>query len=133
AGRPAGWERVRDLQQPRDRSGGPANVEALLGQPPARPTAGSVADAARRPGSSADAARRPGQSVAPSGRGTGCSTSASTRLDMNRAVRTTRPLRVTSATSTTPRLIDVSTRRPARVAVTSYRSGVPPVSTTIST
>jgi hypothetical protein len=37
---------------------------------------------------------------------------------MNRAVRTTVPPRVTSATSTTPRPIEVSTRRPARVAAT---------------
>jgi hypothetical protein len=38
---------------------------------------------------------------------------------MKRAVRTGVPLRVTSLTSTTPRRTAVSTRRPARVALTS--------------
>ena len=38
---------------------------------------------------------------------------------MNRAVRTTEPPRVTSMTSTTPRPVTTSTRRPALVAVTS--------------
>jgi pimeloyl-ACP methyl ester carboxylesterase len=52
-------------------------------------------------------------------RGAGCSTRASTRLAMNRAVRTTLPPRVTSDTVTTLRTIDTSTRRPARVALTS--------------
>ena len=50
---------------------------------------------------------------------TGYSTSATTRLAMNRAVRTVVPLRVTSLTSTIPRPVLISTRRPARVAVTS--------------
>ena len=63
----------------------------------------------------------------------GCSTRASTRLAMNRAVRTTVPPRVTSMTSTTPRPVTTSTRRPARVAVTSYVRDVPPASMTIST
>lgn len=66
-------------------------------------------------------------------RGTGCSTNASTRFAMNRAVRTTEPLRVTSLTSTTPRRTAVSTRRPARLATTSYVRVVSPASTTIST
>ena len=39
----------------------------------------------------------------PAPRGAGCSTSASTRPAMNRAVRTGVPPRVTSVTSTTPR------------------------------
>ena len=38
---------------------------------------------------------------------------------MNRPVRTVWPLRVTSRTSTTPRDVVTSTRRPARVAVIS--------------
>jgi hypothetical protein len=41
---------------------------------------------------------------------------ATTRAVMNRAVRTTVPLRVTSDTSVTPRPVETSTRRPARVA-----------------
>ncbi len=52
-------------------------------------------------------------------RGAGCSTSASTRLVMNLAVRTTVPPLVSSLTSTSPRLMTTSTRRPALVAVTS--------------
>lgn len=68
-----------------------------------------------------------------SSRGTGCSTRASTRVAMKRAVRTTDPLRVTSLTSTTPRRTAVSTRRPALEATTSYVLVVSPASTTIST
>jgi hypothetical protein len=49
----------------------------------------------------------------------GCSTRATTRLAMKRAVRTAVPVRVTSLTSTTPRPVLTSTRRPARVAATS--------------
>jgi hypothetical protein len=49
----------------------------------------------------------------------GCSTSATTRLAMNRAVRTAVPVLVTSLTSTMPRPVLTSTRRPARVAATS--------------
>ncbi len=49
----------------------------------------------------------------------GCSTTAITRACMNRAVRTTSPVRVTSVTSTIPRPVVVSTRRPARVAAIS--------------
>ena len=49
----------------------------------------------------------------------GCSTRATTRLAMNRAVRTAVPVLVTSLTSTTPRRLVISTRRPARVAATS--------------
>src|SRR6476469_4181576 len=57
-----------------------------------------------------------------------------TRACMNRAVRTTSPVRVTSVTSTTPRPVVVSTRRPARVATMSYvRVSPPPSSTTTST
>lgn len=41
------------------------------------------------------------------------------RLDMNLAVRTGVPERVTSLTSTSPRLVVTSTRRPARVALIS--------------
>src|SRR6516164_2276817 len=53
---------------------------------------------------------------------------------MNRAVRTTTPLRVTSLTSTTPRRVTTSTRRPDRVATTSYVLVLPPpASITIST
>lgn len=65
--------------------------------------------------------------------GTGCSTSASTRFAMKRAVRTTEPVRVTSLTSTTPRRTAVSTLRPALLATTSYVRVVSPASTTIST
>jgi hypothetical protein len=43
------------------------------------------------------------------------------------------PVRVTSTTSTTPRLMLTSTRLPALVAVTSYVRVVSPASTTIST
>jgi hypothetical protein len=49
----------------------------------------------------------------------GCSTSATTRLAMNLAVRTGSPVRVTSTTSTMPRPVVISTRRPARVATIS--------------
>src|SRR4051794_22499146 len=63
----------------------------------------------------------------------GCSTSASTRLAMKRAVRTGVPVRVTSVTSTTPRRLTTSTRRPARVATTSYVRVAPPASIMIST
>ena len=63
----------------------------------------------------------------------GCSTSAMTRLDMNRAVRTGAPDRVTSLTSTRPRRVAISTRRPARVAVTSNVRESVPASITIST
>jgi hypothetical protein len=66
-------------------------------------------------------------------RGAGCSTSASTRLAMNCAVRTAVPPRVTSATVTMPRPVDTSTRRPARVASTSYVRTSPPASMTTST
>jgi hypothetical protein len=52
-------------------------------------------------------------------RSAGCSTSASTRLAMNLAVRTATPPRVSSVTSTRPRRLTTSTRRPARVAATS--------------
>ena len=52
----------------------------------------------------------------PSGRAAGCSTRASTREAMNRAVRTGVPPRVTSVTSTIPRPWVISTRRPLRVA-----------------
>jgi hypothetical protein len=38
---------------------------------------------------------------------------------MNRALRTGVPLRVTSTTSTMPRLVLISTRRPLRVATMS--------------
>jgi hypothetical protein len=49
----------------------------------------------------------------------GYSTIATTRLAMNRAVLTAVPVLVTSLTSMTPRRFAISTRRPARVAVTS--------------
>ena len=52
---------------------------------------------------------------------------------MNLPVRTGRPVRVTSLTSTTPRPVEISTRRPARVATISYFSTERPVSTAIST
>ncbi len=51
---------------------------------------------------------------------------------MNRAVRTTVPPLVSSLTSTSPRLTTTSTRRPARVALTSYVRVSPPVSMTIA-
>ena len=63
----------------------------------------------------------------------GCSTMATTRLAMNRAVLTAVPVLVTSLTSTTPRRLAISTRRPARVAVTSYVWVPSPESITIST
>src|SRR5687768_1991234 len=49
----------------------------------------------------------------------GCSTSATSRLAMNRPVRTGVPERVTSETSTTPRAVVTSMRRPAFVATIS--------------
>lgn len=52
---------------------------------------------------------------------------------MKRPVRTGCPERVTSLTSTTPRAVLISTRRPALVAPISYVCAAPPVSTTIST
>src|ERR1700728_3023345 len=58
---------------------------------------------------------------------------ATTRVAMKRAVRTGVPVRVSSLTSTTPRRLVISTRRPARVAVTSYVRVPSPESITIST
>ena len=60
--------------------------------------------------------------------------SAIKRLDMNRPVRTGVPVRVTSLTSTTPRAVVTSSRRPFFEATIS-KVWVPPlpVSTTIST
>jgi hypothetical protein len=52
---------------------------------------------------------------------------------MNRPVRIARPLLVTSATSTTPRAVETSTRRPDLVASISKRWKLPPVSTVTST
>ena len=49
----------------------------------------------------------------------GCSTRATTRLAMKRAVLTAVPVLVTSLTSMMPRRLAISTRRPARVAATS--------------
>ena len=63
----------------------------------------------------------------------GCSTSATTRLAMKRAVLTAVPVLVTSLTSMMPRRLAISTRRPARVAVTSYVWVPSPESMTIST
>ncbi len=60
----------------------------------------------------------------------GCSTMATTRLAINRADRMGRPDRVTSETSTVPRTLEMSTRRPARVAVISKRSTPPPPTST---
>ncbi len=68
--------------------------------------------------------------VAPGG---GCSTSATTRDAMNRAVRTGVPPRVTSETSTMVRPVVTSTRRPARVATTSKTLTPLPISTVTST
>src|SRR5659263_23887 len=55
------------------------------------------------------------------------------RLDIKRPVRTGVPPRVTSLTSTTPRLVVTSIRRPARVASISKVCVPWPVSTTAST
>jgi hypothetical protein len=55
------------------------------------------------------------------------------RLAMNRPVRTGVPPRVTSVTSTTPRAVVTSMRRPARLATISNVCTAPPVSTTTST
>jgi hypothetical protein len=77
---------------------------------------------AYRPPGDAVGSRAEGFSVRSSGNtraGAGCSTSATTRLAMNRAVRTGVPARVTSTTSTTPRPMLTSTRRPALLAVIS--------------
>lgn len=63
----------------------------------------------------------------------GCSTSAISRLDMKRPVRTGVPPRVTSLTSTTPRAVVTSIRRPARVASITKVCVPWPVSTTAST
>ena len=63
----------------------------------------------------------------------GCSTRARTRLAMNLALRTGSPVRVTSATSTMPRPVVISTRRPARVATISYVREPSSAATTTST
>jgi hypothetical protein len=63
--------------------------------------------------------RRPGVVPSAGQEAAGCSTRASTREAMNRAVRTGVPRRVTSVTSTAPRPWLISTRRPALVAVIS--------------
>jgi hypothetical protein len=63
----------------------------------------------------------------------GYSTRARILLAMKRAVRTGVPLRVTSVTSTMPRPVLISTRRPLRLATTSYVRISPPASMTIST
>jgi hypothetical protein len=54
-------------------------------------------------------------------------------LAMNLAVRTGSPVRVTSTTSTMPRPVVISTRRPARVATMSYVRDPSSAATTIST
>ena len=64
----------------------------------------------------------------------GCSTIAITRAAMKRPTRTGCPVRVSSATSTTPRAVVTSTRRPARVAEISKVRALPvPASTITST
>ena len=63
----------------------------------------------------------------------GYSTIATTRDDMNRPALTTTPVRVSSATSTTPRALDTSTRRPAFVATISKVFVPAPVSTSTDT
>ncbi len=64
----------------------------------------------------------------------GCSTTAITRVAMKRPTRTGCPVRVSSATSTTPRAVVTSTRLPMRVAEMSNVCALPvPVSMTIST
>src|SRR5438132_9766912 len=64
----------------------------------------------------------------------GCSTTARTRGAMNRAVRTTPPVRVSSRTSTVVRELRTSTLRPARVASMTYSRAEPlPASTRTST
>ncbi len=65
--------------------------------------------------------------------GAGCSTMATTREAMNRADLTGVPVRVTSLTSTVPREVETSIRRPALVASISYFRTPFPESTTIST
>ena len=113
-------------------SGMNRTVRGLPGMPaPSGTTVGRSGQYVRcgRPGAGLPAARPVASPCPPPG----CSTRASTRLAMNRAVRTTVPPRVTSMTSTTPRPVTTSTRRPARVAVTSYVRDVPPASMTIST
>src|SRR5207249_1968991 len=78
--------------------------------------------------------RRRGASSAPGGSAAGCSTMAITREAMKRPTRTCCPVRVTSATSTTPRPWVTSTRRPALVASISKVWALPvPVSITTST
>jgi hypothetical protein len=62
----------------------------------------------------------------------GCSTIAITRAAMKRPTRTECPVRVSSATSTMPRALLTSTRRPARVAEIS-KVRVPPVPVSITT
>lgn len=121
----------RDLgSSRRGRRNGPLRRGPFRRQPRPRTPARAAPRPVRRR-SGGPAVRR---SYSPSSpRGTGCSTSASTRFAINRAVRTTEPLRVTSLTSTTPRRTAVSTRRPARLATTSYVRVVSPASTTIST
>jgi hypothetical protein len=112
--------------------------------PSLRATALSVFSMTSRPGSSTDPRRDQAglvlavrtvalRSSDAGARVAGYSTSAMTRLDMNRAVRTGAPDRVTSLTSTRPRRVAISIRRPARVAVTSYVRESFPASTTIST
>src|SRR5512141_2945597 len=63
----------------------------------------------------------------------GCSTSAMRRLAMNRPVRTGVPPRVTSVTSTMPRAVVTSIRRPFFEATISNVWTPWPVSTTAST
>ena len=70
---------------------------------------------------------RPRSSIA------GCSTRAIRRVAMKRPVRTGCPVRVTSRTSTTPRDVTTSMRRPARVATISKACTPCPVSTNAST
>jgi hypothetical protein len=64
----------------------------------------------------------------------GCSIMATTLVAMKRPVRTGWPDRVTSVTSTLPRAVEISTRRPALVAAISKRwTAPPPTSTRTST
>ena len=133
AGCPAGPARFRGpsrLGAGRFARPGGASRPGAAGWPVPGNPAGGVPDPAARSARGFPAGRASSGSAP---RPAGCSTRASTRLDMKRAVRTTAPPLVTSITSTTPRPVTTSTRRPARVAVTSYVRDVPPASMTIST
>src|SRR6204780_5015202 len=101
----------------------PATVQPATVQPATvQPTAGQTAGGQTAGGQTAAGPPAVGRGAAGprlGDRGAGCSTSAMTRVAMNRAVRKGVPPLVSSLTSIRPRRFTTPTRRPSLVAATS--------------